>query len=111
MRSPTMSQSEPLPGPHSSQTFNIINSPPPPVVILNPAGANGKARRLRRMLEERLRAGRGELVLTARRGDGERLAREAALAGRDVVAVGGDGTVLEVGSGMLAAGRRVARGL
>ena len=106
-----MSQSEPLPGPHSSQTFNIINSPPPPVVILNPAGANGKAKRLRRMLEERLRGGRGELVLTEGRGDGERLAREAALAGRDVVAVGGDGTVLEVGSGILASGRRVAMGV
>src|SRR5579884_1218967 len=82
-----------------------------PVVILNPAGANGKARRLRGLLERRLRGGRGELVETKAPGDGERLAREAALAGRDVVAVGGDGTVLEVGSGILRSGRRAALGI
>lgn len=82
-----------------------------PVVILNPAGANGKARRMRGRIEERLRGGRGELVLTKARGDAEKLAREAALAGRDVIAVGGDGTVLEVGSGILASGRRVEMGI
>src|SRR5215813_9477359 len=111
MRRHSMSQSEPLASQRTSQAFNIINAPPPPIVILNPAGANGKAKRLRRMLEERLRGGRGEVVLTTARGDGERLAREAALAGRDVIAVGGDGTVLEVGSGILASGRRVAMGI
>ncbi len=83
----------------------------PPLVILNPAGANGKAQRLRGRIEARLRAGQGELVLTKARGDAERLAREAALAGRDVIAVGGDGTVLEVGSGILASGRRVQLGI
>jgi diacylglycerol kinase (ATP) len=83
----------------------------PPVVILNPAGANGKAQRLRHKIAHALRGGRGELVLTKAPGDGERLAREAALAGRDVVAVGGDGTVLEVGSGILASGKRVTMGI
>jgi diacylglycerol kinase (ATP) len=83
----------------------------PPVVILNPAGANGKALRLRKRIEARLSGGRGELVLTKARGDGERLAREAALAGRDVIAAGGDGTVLEVGSGVLASGRHVEMGI
>lgn len=80
-------------------------------MILNPAGANGKAGRLRGVLERRLKGGRGELVLTGARGDGERLAREAAAAGRDVVAVGGDGTALEVGTGILRSGRRVAMGI
>ncbi len=92
-----------------AQTLGGSNRPP--IVILNPAGANGKARRMRGPLERWLKGGRGELVFTAARGDGERLAREAALAGRDVVAVGGDGTVLEVGTGILRSGRRVAMGI
>lgn len=83
----------------------------PPLVILNPAGASGRAARLRPLIERGLLGGRGELVLTAAPRDGERLAREAALAGRDVVAVGGDGTVAEVGNGILASGRRVRLGI
>ena len=47
--------------------------------------------------------------LSPRRPDAaERLAREAAEAGRDVIAIGGDGTVAEIGNGILSF--RAARG-
>jgi diacylglycerol kinase (ATP) len=82
-----------------------------PVVILNPAGNQGRAGRLRKPLERALGGGRGELVLTAAAHDAEHLAREAALAGRDIVAVGGDGTIAEVGNGILTSGARVALGI
>jgi diacylglycerol kinase (ATP) len=82
-----------------------------PVVILNPACNQGRAGRLRKLLEQALGGGRGELVLTAAVHDAEHLAREAALAGRDIVAVGGDGTIAEVGNGILASGARVALGI
>jgi diacylglycerol kinase (ATP) len=105
-----MTQPESLPASHSDVP-SAPEASDPPVVILNPAGANGKAKRLRGRIERRLRGGRAELVLTKGPGDGMRLAREAALAGRDVIAVGGDGTVLEVGSGILASGKRVVMGV
>jgi diacylglycerol kinase (ATP) len=84
---------------------------PPPLVILNPAGARGRAKQLRALIERSIAGGRADLALTAGPRDGERLAREAALAGRDVVAVGGDGTVAEVANGILASGRDVALGI
>jgi diacylglycerol kinase (ATP) len=85
--------------------------PSPPRIILNPAGAGGKARHVRKLIETALDEGRAELVLTSGPGHAERLAREAASAGRDVIAVGGDGTVAEVANGMLASGQRVALGI
>ncbi|MEO7000613.1 MAG: diacylglycerol kinase family protein, partial [Ktedonobacterales bacterium] len=63
-----------------------------PLVILNPAANRGHAARLRNQLEQALRDGRGELALTGATGDCARMAREAALTGRGVVVVGGDGT-------------------
>lgn len=82
-----------------------------PVVILNPAGNRGRTAHLRRALEKALRGGRGELVLTQAPRDGERIGREAAASGRNVVAVGGDGTVAEVANGILASGVPVAFGV
>src|SRR5260221_13609273 len=82
-----------------------------PVVILNPACNQGRAGRLRKPLERALGGGRGELVLTAAVHDAEHLAREAALAGRDIVARGGDGTNAQVGNGILASGPPVDLGL
>src|SRR5258706_15237608 len=81
-----------------------------PVVILNPACNQGRAGRLRKPLERALGGGRGELVLTAAVHDAERLAREAALAGRDIVAVGGAGTIAEVGNRIFASRARGALG-
>jgi diacylglycerol kinase (ATP) len=81
----------------------------PPVVILNPASKSG--RRLRGWLKRALKDGRGELALTSAPRDAERIASEAALAGRAVVAVGGDGTIAEVANGILASGARVPLGI
>ena len=83
----------------------------PPRTILNPAGAAGKARRLRRLLETALGEGRAEIVLTSGPGHAEQLAREAASAGRDIIAVGGDGTVAEAANGILKSGQRVVLGI
>jgi diacylglycerol kinase (ATP) len=83
----------------------------PPLVILNPAGGRGRALHLRPMIEQALTGGRGELILTNGPRAAEKLAYEAAEAGRDVVAVGGDGTVAEIGNGILSSSRRVALGI
>jgi diacylglycerol kinase (ATP) len=80
-------------------------------VILNPAGNRGRAARLRGPIAQALADGRGELVLTSAPHEAERLAREAASSGRDVVAVGGDGTISEAANGILSAGASVAFGV
>lgn len=82
----------------------------PPLVILNPQGNRGRAARLRKPLEKALASGKGELVLTQAPRDAERLANDAAATGRDVVAVGGDGTITEAANGVLSAGLRVTFG-
>jgi diacylglycerol kinase (ATP) len=73
------------------------------LVVLNPAAGQGDPARLRRLLEAAF-ARRGaaiEVRETAAAGDAERFAREAvALGCRAVVAVGGDGTVGEVLTGV-----------
>ena len=101
------------PAPHTPATGDIAEKPAPaaPLVILNPMGANGRARRLRPAIERALRDGQGELCLTAARGDAVRIAREAAQSGRDVVIVGGDGTIAETAEGILTSGRRVTLGI
>lgn len=82
-----------------------------PVVILNPASNNGRAARLRPLIERTLMHGRGELVITQKPGDAERLAEDAARAGHSLVAVGGDGVIHEVGSGLLRSGAQVPLGV
>lgn len=82
-----------------------------PVVIVNPASDHGRTRALRGKLERALLGGRGELVLTGGPRDAEKLAARAALEGRGVVAVGGDGTIAEAASGILATGRKVPFGV
>jgi len=76
------------------------------VVIVNPAAGGGRTarmwRRLRDVMAVTLPAEHAE---TRGPGDGERLAREAATAGAQlVVAVGGDGTLNEVVNGVRSAG-------
>ena len=82
-----------------------------PIVILNPASDRGRTRLLRPKLERALLGGRGELVLTDGKRAAEKLAAKAALEGRGVVAVGGDGTITEAASGILATGRTVPFGI
>lgn len=82
-----------------------------PVVILNPASDRGRTKALRGKLEHALMGGRGELVLTDGHRAAEKLAARAALEGRGVVVVGGDGTITEAASGILATGRTVPFGI
>lgn len=83
----------------------------PPIVILNPAGNRGRSAKLRAPLEKALADGRGELALTRAPGDAQRIAGDAARAGRSIIAVGGDGTLSEVANGILASGQRVPLGI
>lgn len=86
------------------------SSPAPPIVILNPASKRGAA--LRRWLEKELKKNKGgELVFTTEPRHAEQLALAAAQAGRDVVAVGGDGTVAEVAQGVISSGRQARFGI
>src|SRR5437868_6320248 len=74
-------------------------------VIYNPAAGRGRTRRL----VERLRRQRGaalDLRPTAGPGHGAELAARAGESGHpSVIAAGGDGTVHEVASGLIVAGR------
>ena len=83
----------------------------PPIVILNPAGNRGRSAKLRAPLEKTLAGGRGELALTSAPGEAQRIAGDAARAGRSIIAVGGDGTLSEVANGILASGQRVPLGI
>lgn len=77
------------------------------VVVVNPTAGGGRTARAWRRLREVVAATLpAELVETRAPGDGERLAREAAMAGAPlVVAVGGDGTLNEIVNGVRLAGR------
>jgi YegS/Rv2252/BmrU family lipid kinase len=84
-----------------------IADPGRPVVIVNPKSGGGLTDRRWASLVGPLTEGLGPFDhrFTEAVGDGRRLAREAAAAGRAlVVAFGGDGTISEVSDGILAAG-------
>lgn len=77
------------------------------LVIANPRSRNGATGRRWRALEARLRDALGPLEVEHTRGprDAERLAREGVRAGVDrLLVAGGDGTLSEVVTGLLAAG-------
>ena len=95
----------------SSQPEPATLSTEPPLVILNPVGNRGRTARLRAPIEKALAGGRGELALTDSIGAAQRIAADAARAGRSIVAVGGDGTLSEIANGILASGQRVPLGI
>ena len=77
------------------------------LIVLNPAAGQGDASRMRRLLGGAfaVRGASFDLVETAGAGDAERLAREGVARGyRAVAAVGGDGTVAEVITGVAGSG-------
>lgn len=79
--------------------------------IVNPVAGKGKSREIISEVRKRLEAAVDEvdLVQTSRPGDGYRLSKEAAREDFDrVVAVGGDGTVREVASGLVGTGIKLA---
>jgi diacylglycerol kinase (ATP) len=85
-----------------------------PVLIVNPKSGGGISERRWAALVPPLTDGLGafDTRFTEAVGDGRRLAREEAAAGRQlVVAFGGDGTISEVADGILAAGQRCAMGI
>ncbi|MBD3308573.1 YegS/Rv2252/BmrU family lipid kinase [candidate division KSB3 bacterium] len=75
--------------------------------ILNPTAGGGKAaKRIRSELQATFRAAEQtyDLVTTQQKGDGTRLSQQAAQEGYDlVIAIGGDGTVNEVATGLIGA--------
>ncbi|HSK94188.1 MAG TPA: diacylglycerol kinase family protein [Candidatus Angelobacter sp.] len=77
--------------------------PDAPLVIVNPAAGNGRARRLLGWIRERLeRRPDARLRITGRPGDAEAWAADALGQHDRVVAVGGDGTIQEIVNGLLA---------
>jgi YegS/Rv2252/BmrU family lipid kinase len=85
-----------------------------PVVIVNPRSGGGLSQRRWAALVGPLTDGLGpvDLRFTEAKGDGRRIAREEATAGRGlIVAMGGDGTISEVADGLLAAGGRSELGI
>lgn len=97
------------PATHDVSTTTVRSAAP--IVILNPMAAYGRTRRLRALIERALVGRDAELQQTTAPGDGERLAYAAAQAGRDVVVVGGDGTIAEAAAGIHRATRDAAHGL
>jgi diacylglycerol kinase (ATP) len=78
-----------------------------PVVIVNPRSGGGLSQRRWAALLGPLTDGLGpvDVRFTEAKGDGRRIAREEATAGRVlIVAMGGDGTISEVADGILDAG-------
>lgn len=82
-----------------------------PLVILNPAANRGDMGHVRALVRQRIAETGAEYVETAKPGDAATQARVAASQGRAIVIVGGDGTVNEAVSGVLAAGARVPLGI
>lgn len=85
-----------------------------PVVIVNPRSGGGLNQRRWAGLVGPLTDGLGpfDVRFTEAKGDGRRIAREEAAAGRAlVVAMGGDGTISEVADGILASGGKSELGI
>lgn len=86
----------------------------PPLVIVNPASADGATRENWPKIASDLRAhfGAFSVVFTESVGDGRRLALEAAKQGTKlIIACGGDGTISEVANGIIEAKGEIELGI
>lgn len=82
-----------------------------PLVLLNPTSNRGHMEAYRALVKAKAEENQGEYIETQRGGEVEERAKQAALQGRPVVAVGGDGTVHEAVNGILSSGCQVPLGL
>ncbi|GCE16437.1 diacylglycerol/lipid kinase family protein [Dictyobacter kobayashii] len=82
-----------------------------PLVILNPVANRGNMQAYRTLLQRYVNQQRIEYKETQRPGQAKDLAQQAAMANREIIVVGGDGTIHEAVNGLLAAGRRVPLGI
>ncbi len=85
------------------------------IVILNPTANRGNMGVYRDLVRRRLSNEQGsertEYIETERAGEAQERAMHAALAGRPVIIVGGDGSLHEAVNGILSSGRRVPLGI
>ncbi|MEP6919800.1 MAG: diacylglycerol kinase family protein [bacterium] len=87
---------------------------PLPLVIINPTSANGATVAAWPSIASDLRAQFGPFscVFTKQAGEGTQLAAEAARKGIElIIACGGDGTISEVGNGILLSGKNATLGI
>ncbi|GCE24621.1 diacylglycerol kinase [Dictyobacter alpinus] len=82
-----------------------------PLVILNPVANRGSMEIYQNLLPQYVQSYHAEYIETRRAGHARDLAQQAAMANREIIVVGGDGTIHEVVNGLLTAGRRVPLGI
>lgn len=91
--------------------METLQSSGTPLVILNPAANRGDMQYYRELVRKQAAIHQATYVETRWAGEAKELAQQAALAGRPVVVVGGDGTLNEVVNGLLAVEQRVPLGI
>jgi diacylglycerol kinase (ATP) len=82
-----------------------------PLVLFNPAANRGDMVAHRAVIRSRLAQEHVEYIETSGPGEARERSKQAAVDGRAIIVVGGDGTVNEVVNGILASGRRVPLGI
>jgi len=82
-----------------------------PLIVLNPAANRGKMQHYRELARQQAALEHAEYRETGRPGEAGELARQAAEEEREVIVVGGDGSIHEVVNGLLACGKRVPLGI
>jgi len=82
-----------------------------PLIMLNPAANRGHVDHYRALIRSRVTSEQAEYVETTTPGEARERAVSAAKAGREVIIIGGDGSIHEVVNGILSTGQRVPLGI